>query len=326
MELLAGIYEVIKPELLRTYHDHIRTTQQIVDQPTIRILNAIVSDLEQQMVWAAEMLAELRQEDNGQTDVTEFAGHIASYLAAAGGIDGEINKSAKLPSRWRSHQPYSLPLKSVRHPHKMGPTTLARTSVGFTIEDPVKKRVYDTMRIRQEEMTASELLASVMYAQKNMPWEFYNDLARHLWDEIRHAMFGQAALEAEGIDWMSRPQYTSDYDVNIHKIAGAQYAWLSIGIEEGAMKRPGKVEEYEFFLNQSNHKLMTQFQDYDYADEVVHANLGRKWSPELLGEHISFVREVAGNEMEHFWTEVKRAQEQYAADQLMDGKTAGKGE
>ncbi len=86
-----------------------------------------------------------------------------------------------------------------------------------------------------------------------MPWEFYRDLARHLWDEVRHALFGQAALENDGVDWMSRPQYTSDYDVNAPKIPGAQYTWLAIGIEEGAMKRPGKAGEYEFCRDQAKH-------------------------------------------------------------------------
>ncbi|UOK56663.1 hypothetical protein MGI18_17715 [Bacillus sp. OVS6] len=120
-------------------------------------------------------------------------------------------------------------------------------------------------------------------------------------------MFGQAALEAEGIEWMSQPQYTSDYDINAHKLPGAQYTWLSIGIEEGAMARTGKRAEYEFCRDEAKHPLMTQFQDYDWADEVVHANFGRKWAPDLIGENIEFVREVAKKELDYFWDKVNAA-------------------
>ncbi|ULL17746.1 hypothetical protein DVH26_26775 [Paenibacillus sp. H1-7] len=311
LELMVGIYGVIKPALLDAYRSHTATTQQIVDQPTIRMLRSMILDLEDQLSWGEQMIVSLQQsgiyEDNGD----QFKAGIASLLAAAGGIDGQQPKTAVLPHRIRSHEPYRIPLKSVRDPRKMGPVTWARTSVLNPPEDPVQRSLLAKMRVRQEEMTAAELIAAVLFSQKNMPWEFYRDLARHLWDEVRHALFGQAALESEGIDWMSRPQYTSDYDVNAPKIPGAQYAWLAIGIEEGAMKRPGKAGEFEFCRDEAKHPLMTQFQDYDWADEVVHANLGRKWSPDLIGEDISFVREIAKNELDHFWTEVRRAQAQW---------------
>ncbi|TDG00821.1 hypothetical protein [Paenibacillus piri] len=311
LELTAGIYKVIKPAMLRVYKKHIAATQQIVDQPTIRILRTLILDLEGQIAWGKQMIYELENNGFSIEDADPFAAKLTEFLGIAGDIDGLQQKSTSLPVRWRSHETYKLPLQSVRDPRKMGPATWARTSVANPPDDPVLKSLYAKMRVRQEEMTAAELIAGVLFSQKNMPWEFYKDLARHLWDEVRHAMFGQAALEAEGLDWMSRPQYTSDYDVNAPKIPGAQYAWLSIGIEEGAMKRPGKVGEYEFCRDEAKHPLMTQFQDYDWADEVVHAHLGRKWSPDLIGEDIAFVREVAKKELEQFWHEVRLAQQRW---------------
>lgn len=302
-ELVSGIYGVIKPALLATYKRHIETTQQIVDQPTIRILRSIVFDLEEQLEWGKQLQAELSKIDTFPNTM-EFTERLQKYIDAAGGIDGLNPKSTELPRRYRSHQPYALPLKSARDPRKMGPTTWARTSMEMGGGDQVQKELVNKMRVRQEEMTACELIAGVLYSQKNMPWSFYRDLARHIWDEARHAMFGQAALEADGYDWMSRPQYTSDYDVNAEKIPGAQYTWLSIGIEEGAMMSNGKKKEYEFCRDKANHKLMEQFQDYDWADEIVHANFGRRWAPQLIGEEIGFVREIAQKELDHFWREV----------------------
>lgn len=314
LELTVGIYAVIKPALLAAYRQHMAVTQQIVDQPTIRILRGIALDLEEQVAWGGEMIGELERLSAGNGELVLFKEQLNSIMAAAGGIAGLGKKPPQLPGRIRSQQPYVLPVRSVRDPRRMGPTTLARTGVAQPPDDPVRRSLLEKMRVRQEEMTAAELIAAVLYSQQHMPWAFYKDLARHLWDEVRHALFGQAALECEGEDWMSRPQYTSDYDVNAAKIPGAQYAWLSIGIEEGAMKRPGKAGEYEFCRDVAKHPLMAQFQDYDWADEVVHAGLGRKWSPELIGEDIGFVRELAAQELEHFWEQVRAAQRQWSED------------
>lgn len=312
-EWLAGVYTVIKPELAKAYLSHMCRTQQIVDQPTIRMLRSILLDLEDQLQWGKEAIERLRSEGSwDEAGAASFCALLRSYIGAAGGMSGEAAKNAQLPVRVRSFAAYQLPKQSQRDA-AMGGTTLYRTSMGAEFDDPARQRLVGMMRVRQEEMTAAELLAAVIWSQKGMPWAFYRDLARHLWDEIRHALFGQAALEADGYDWHSRPQYTSDYDVNIEKIPGAQYAWLSIGIEEGAMKRPGKVGEFEFCRDEAKHPLMAQFQDYDWADEVTHAAFGRAWTPELFGEDLGYIREVAKHELDHFWREVRKAEEAAAA-------------
>lgn len=310
LELIVGIYDVIKPALLETYRKHLASTQQIVDQPTIRILRSVIKDLEEQVEWGKQMMNEITEANLYPEGANEFKEKLIGFLAAAGGIDGSFGKTPDLPHRWRSHQPYTLPMKVVRDPRKMGPTVSVRTSVLNPPDDPVQNKLLNMMRVRQEEMSAAELVASILYSQQNMPWEFYRDLARHLWDEVRHSLMGQAALEAEGIDWMSRPQYT-DYDLLAPEIPAARYTWLSIGIEEGNMKRPGKVGQYEFCRDEAKHPLMTQFQDYDWADEVGHAHFGRRWSPELIGEDIDFVREVAQKELVHFREELNAAQQKW---------------
>jgi hypothetical protein len=56
-----------------------------------------------------------------------------------------------------------------------------------------------------------------------------------------------------------------------------QYAALGLGIEAAMMKYPpGKREEYEFCRDVAQHPLMTTFQDFDWADEVLHVNIARR--------------------------------------------------
>jgi hypothetical protein len=320
-ELFLAVYTLWRPALLAAYQDHLARTQPIVDAPTIRVLRTIVLDLNEQLNWAAHMIDALRSDPVDRADLEAAAGFVAKqreYLDACGGIAGltsDDSTGTVLPKPWRSYQPYTLPLRSRRDPRRQGPTTFARTSVSEPPTDDNARRLVSMMRVRQEEMTAAELVAGVLYSQRGMPWEFYADLARHCWDEIRHALFGQAALEADGWEWASRPQYTSDYDIAAPKLAAARYAWLAIGIEGGAMKKNGKRSEYEFCRDVAKHPLMTQFQDYDWADEVVHARFGRRWAPELLGdetEDATLTHAIADHELTEFWSIVGAACAEYA--------------
>lgn len=297
MELLVGIYRVIKPALLEAYIQHMKETQQLVDYPTIRIMKGLSMDLREQIEWGEGMIEQLMKEGESLEAAVEFEQRMVGYLAAAGGINGEEGIQAQVPARWRSVRPYEMPKHAVRDSKRMGAPALGRTPIPNLPEDPVLVKLIAMMKSRQEEMSAVENLASVIYDQKQMPWEFYQDLARHLWDEVRHALFGQAAMEAEGIDWMSLRQYVGGYDPLIEKLPAQRYALLSIAFEEKAMKRPGKIGEYEFARDEAKHPLMERFQDYDWADEVTHAGFGRKWTPELFGEDIDYVREVADLDM-----------------------------
>lgn len=296
LEYVCAIYEYVKPTLLQVYRDYCEKTQQIVDIPTIRHLHQIITDLEEQIAWGKNMVEEIKSrswyQDAAVISAKDlFISNLRSIEQLGGRLSGQEPKSQTIPRRYRSMKPYVLPEKSRRN-REMGDTVLYRTGMGLRTEDENLHLFVEMMRIRQEEMTAAEMLAGVIYSQKEMEWEFYYDLARHLWDEIRHSMFGQAALEKEGYDWRNRPQYTSAYDLLVPELASTRYAFLSIAIEDAGMKRPGKVGEFEFCRDTMKHPLMTQFQDYDWADEVNHARFGRKWTPQLLDENLETIREM----------------------------------
>jgi hypothetical protein len=65
------------------------------------------------------------------------------------------------------------------------------------------------MYVRLTEMHVPELLALTLYEWPNAPFEVHRDLARHLWDEARHAMMGEVTFEREGLDWHAVPHELS---------------------------------------------------------------------------------------------------------------------
>ena len=309
-ELLVGLYEIVKPALLEAEREYARTTQQIVDYTTIRLLRPIIADLEEQLAWGQRAVRILVDERGRRGEVAEFADHMRGYLAVAGGISGqELGAAASAGRRWRSHAAISLPLQAIRDERMPAETSLFRVGAPEDQGEPgddVRRRLVHMMRTRQEEMVVAEVVAAVIWEKRDQPWEFTLDLARHEWDEMRHALMGQAALEAEGIDWMRYPQFTGDYDLNATNVPSAQYAWL-LGIEQNAMRRTGKRGEFEFCRDEANHPLMTQFQDFDWADEVKHVHIGREWTTHLYDGDASRAKAAAEQAVEEFWQGVDQA-------------------
>jgi hypothetical protein len=54
-------------------------------------------------------------------------------------------------------------------------------------------------------------------------------------------------------------------------------------IEQGLMPKTGKRFEWEVGLASQN-PLSALFQDYDWADEVLHARVGRDWYVKEMGD------------------------------------------
>jgi hypothetical protein len=309
-ELLVGLYEIVKPALLDAERDYVRTTQSIVDYPTIRILRQTIADLEEQVAWGQRAIRVLIDERGKRPAVVEFADRIRGYSAEAGGITGNKPGASSAAGRcWRSTAAISLPTKAIRDERMPTETTLFRVGAPEDQGEPgddMRRRLVHMMRTRQEEMVVAEVVAAVIWHYRDEPWEFTHDLARHEWDEMRHALMGQAALEAEGINWMRYPQFTGDYDLNATNVPSAQYAWL-LGIEQNAMRRTGKRGEFEFCRDEAQHPLMTQFQDFDWADEVKHVHIGREWTTHLYDGDPSRAKAAADKAVAEFWAGVDHA-------------------
>ena len=83
--------------------------------------------------------------------------------------------------------------------------------------------------IRFSEINVAEGLAVVLCETKEMPWEFYWDISRHLWDEVRHSMMGEAAIEAtlRATNAIPMREYESVYCMEAPALE--QYAYFRSG-------------------------------------------------------------------------------------------------
>ncbi|MBR9990710.1 MAG: hypothetical protein KFH98_13200, partial [Gemmatimonadetes bacterium] len=130
---------------------------------------------------------------------------------------------------------------------------------------------------RALEMDVPETMASFMTERTDRPWEFHRDYGRQLWDEARHAMMGTVALNARGIDWTCLPLHVGfSLRLNLHA-EPVERQILLYAIEQSLMPGDtGKRFEYETAVAAGD-DLSAHFHDFDWADEVLHAQIGRRW-------------------------------------------------
>lgn len=270
-ELLAGVYGVLYPALADAYRDHLARTNPLVDHPTRRILKFALLDIEDAIAWSAGSTSGLE----GRRD---WVRHLQAYLAAAGGItgDGECHTVDETRHAPRITRHDFHPQRDARF-HGRYNFEFAPHLVYNMADVPADERNLALLCKRALEMDVPEMMASFMTERDDQPWEFYRDYSRQLWDEARHAMMGTVALEARGVDWRGEIPLNVSFALrlNLHATPVERQMML-YAIEQSLMPgETGKRYEYETAVAAGD-TLSAHFHDYDWADEVLHAQIGRR--------------------------------------------------
>ncbi len=280
VELLAGSYGVVRAALAQAYRDHLADANPLVDQPTMRVLQRAQLDHEAALAWAGHALDALTRGDAAAcARAGAWQDHLRSFLDAAGGIAGGAPKSPSPPPTSRATAAFVPDF----HPRRDGRFTgqhdfeFPPHAVYNDPRVPADERNLALLAKRTLEMDVPELMASILVERTGQPWEFYLDYSRQLWDECRHAMMGTVAFESRGVDWTRIPLNVGfSLRLNLHATPLERQTIL-YAIEQSLMPaETGKRFEYQTAL-EAGDALSTHFHDYDWADEVLHAQIGRRW-------------------------------------------------
>jgi len=163
----------------------------------------------------------------------------------------------------------------------------------------VPQRLAQMIATRLGEVTIAEALAIVLLEVEGQPWSFYLAISRHMWEEMRHSLFGEAAAEQVYGDRAALPLRDFEIEYLFEMTPLELYAMLGIGVEAALMKYPpGKRAEYEFCRDRARHPLMTTFQDFDWADEVEHVQIARRQLKRWFGGDADELSALAEQGME----------------------------
>lgn len=292
---VSVLYGILRPAFGEAIRAYLRGSQPLADQPSHLMLRRVLDDDGVIGQWGEQALAVIDSAGNDG----RAAEHVSDWLDAAGGLDGRADRPTRTPRR-------SAP---GRYDFDVLPKRDARFSGLYDTSTPADIAYLDEKRSARErnaalmfkrvrEMDVPEVVAGIIAerwatarnairdgnVEAQLNWDYYVPMFRQMWDEARHAMFGETLLEHHGVDWRRLPiNVTFSYKL-ARFCAPTERHILIYAIEQSLMpSTTGKPYEHRVAADAGD-ALSQLFHDFDWADEVLHVEIARRClKPELPG-------------------------------------------
>ena len=311
--LLVGLYEHAVPALHAALERHMADTNCLFDQPSRRICRFALLEVAEMQAYGAQAVSALVESDRRE-ELAVWERLLQDLLANAGGLDGTEATPASRPDVPKRHfssgdRTYErAPRRDERFPD---PYNMGVHAEAF-LYDPAMPAAPKTLMMyykRLREIDVPEMMASIIAETPEQSWPYVVDMTRQLWDEARHAMMGEVGFVRAGIDWRRfvRVNFTWSLALNTQLTPLERHAVLYF-IEQGLMPSNGKRFEWEVGC-ESGDPFSAMVQDYDWADEVLHARIGREWYVKQMGG-----RQPAIDYGDRCWSKVLIDWKRYLAD------------
>lgn len=273
-DLLQTAMIEVPTTLARAIDDYLTDNHGVYDLPSVDLLEADRDELKAQIAWAQNALQELAEADDVKPDQA-FVANVNALIS-------------DLPTKLREHKVSGgVPLKSGRRIGLL-PFADAKLPLGFhhlefgpeplSTDPSYEERArYHAVNFLQE-VQAADSCASILFESPDMPWDFLFDLSRHMWDEARHAMFGEAKLADFGMTAKAAGLSAKAYAMRQTLTPLDRYAALST---QEADAFPGKHVGLKDAIAHKD-ALSAKAWSYDIADETQHLRFGTKWIPVMI--------------------------------------------
>jgi hypothetical protein len=210
--------------------------------------------------------------DDGPTE--RIVGHSLADLSGHGRVSGT--------GTWpKSRVPFRLaerPARDERYaPHSFyWPDTIVE---GYPYGEGVALQIRSAVS-HLNEVWAVETAGAILHAlAPELGWEWIRDAGRWTYDEARHMLMGKRRLDA----WALPPEQTPLGGYIYEACAGQDplYRLGMLGYFE--TKNIGRKKERAQAFHDLGDTMSEVDMEFDWADETLHAEYGRRWLKELLG-------------------------------------------
>jgi Protein of unknown function (DUF455) len=250
---VRGLSEVLLPSLLGEYWAFLEQTDALDDGPTIRILEDAARDKDEQ---TRELAAD------GDAAWPEELRRALETLEPPAGTPFAIAEDPARDDRYA--------VSSFYWPDTLDPTYPYGEGVALQLRSAVS---------HLNEVWAVETAGVILYAlAPELDWEFVRDAARWVYDESRHMLMGKRRLDAWGLDPAKTP--LGGYIYEACKGQDPIYRLGMLGYFE--TKNIGRKRERAQAFAELGDRLSETDMEFDWADETLHAEYGRRWLKELL--------------------------------------------
>jgi hypothetical protein len=249
---LRGISEVLAPALQADERAFLERTDELDDGPTIRILRAAIADKDE-LVSVSE---------RGESSWPAALRQAIHTLEPPPGTPFAYLERPARDDRYFPCSFYWPDALDPSYPYGEGLTLQLRSAVSHL-----------------NEVWAVETAGVILYAlAPELGWEFVRDAARWVYDEARHMLMGKRRLEAWGLDPAMIPLGAYIYEACAGRDPIVRLGMLGY-FETKNIGR--KRERAQAFAAMGDHLSETDM-EFDWADETIHAEYGRRWLKELL--------------------------------------------
>ncbi len=316
---LAGVYRVLKPALLAAINHHLAVCDPVADVPTRLVLEPLVASLQEHCSWGQLAVEELGRQAASRKSIL-WEAHLQTLLADAG---GSLTEAIRLRGREADavdgpdpggNGTAGLVETAARAPFR--PADEARRDSRFTIEGiagntETDRKTKEEMMVNEEagpprggpqrkdhvtwarenlhrianEVQAVETCARLIWDGETcgMPWQFTVDIARQLWDEVRHVEISQKRLEQLGGYLGMYPVMTANYNFRCQLPIELRIADLMLSGETHGLNNQMHMRER---CRKAGDIQTQRLHDYMQADEVQHVQFGRRWAVYLAKQQL----------------------------------------
>jgi hypothetical protein len=277
-ELLAGLYGKALPAVKSALERHLQQTNPLVDHPSVRVCRFALLEVDDMLNFGSQAQTAMIAE----SDRPAMAGWLELLdrcLSCAGDLDGTAAANDSPPPRLHSAKPFEydrVPKRDERFPDPYNMGVNAEVFL-YDQQYPPEPKTLMMFYKRLREVDVPEMMASIITETPGKPWEYNRDMSRQLWDEARHAMMGEVGFANLKVDWPRTVMINHTWSLALNtQLKPIERHAVLYFIEQGLMPKTGKRFEWEVGRASQN-PLSALFQDYDWADEVLHARIGRDW-------------------------------------------------
>lgn len=276
-EFALGVFGVLKPALVAAYQLYLDSGDPLDDAPSFYPIGHALAEEKQRLAEMAPVIANLSEAERAAAQ--SWVEYLDTYLTAIGGVLGNGPRSEPPVDHPAAGRPaYVVPDRCVRDPRFLPAMVESPTRPPKSVRERQVWLAID----HANEVWAAEVPGALMWAWPHMPWQFFLDVARWGYDEMRHALMGQRRLAAWGFEMgIDYPMVGDPYHAVLEK-GGDLFDVLALLYyfeRDAPAHRQVIKREYDAFGDEAT----AQDIDYDWADEAIHLRYGYTWLTHILG-------------------------------------------
>jgi hypothetical protein len=257
----AGLTDAFLPDYAQRLRDFLAQTDELDDGPTVRIVAQALRDLEEQTVSLSDPGA--RPGPGTESRVQQVRHGLVTLKPPA----GTPFRLAEDPARDDAYFPSSFYWPDAivpGYPYGEGVALQVRSAVSHL-----------------NEVWAVDTAGAILHGlAPELGWEWIRDAGRWSYDEARHMLMGKRRLEAWGL-----PAELIPLGGYIYEACAGQDPLYRLGmLGYFETKNIGRKRERAAAFHAMGDTTSETDMEFDWADETLHAEYGRRWLKDLLLE------------------------------------------